>query len=217
MSYAIVGFGKIGQALAHAFARKNIDVTVASRRPPEALSSPCIPIAHSLLGPVPDTNRIRDLATNSVHRVHGIAPSFAQHHAQAGRMESQRSHSPATGFNVRRAFLRREKVDFGGATDPFDARLWVLGLGQSQRLWSAGTLGCPRYARCGGLDHHQYGVDDIRLTGWARMAVAGANPFPRESSYRRRRNLARRRSLARRHVDRSGRVAPKYDDSAAIR
>ena len=38
MSYAIVGFGKIGQALAHAFARKNIDVTVASRRPPEALS-----------------------------------------------------------------------------------------------------------------------------------------------------------------------------------
>lgn len=37
MSYAIIGFGKIGQALAHAFARKNIDVTVASRRPPEAL------------------------------------------------------------------------------------------------------------------------------------------------------------------------------------
>jgi predicted dinucleotide-binding enzyme len=35
MSYAIVGFGKIGQALAHAFARKNIDVTVASRRPPD--------------------------------------------------------------------------------------------------------------------------------------------------------------------------------------
>jgi len=38
MSYAIVGFGKIGQALAHAFARRNIDVTVASRRPPEALA-----------------------------------------------------------------------------------------------------------------------------------------------------------------------------------
>ncbi|MFZ0956729.1 MAG: NADPH-dependent F420 reductase [Candidatus Sulfotelmatobacter sp.] len=38
MSYAIVGFGKIGQALAHAFARKNIDVTVASRRPPEELT-----------------------------------------------------------------------------------------------------------------------------------------------------------------------------------
>jgi 8-hydroxy-5-deazaflavin:NADPH oxidoreductase len=37
MSYAIVGLGKIGQALAHAFARKNINVTVASRRPPEEL------------------------------------------------------------------------------------------------------------------------------------------------------------------------------------
>jgi predicted dinucleotide-binding enzyme len=37
MSYAIVGFGKIGQALAHAFARKNINVTVASRRSPEEL------------------------------------------------------------------------------------------------------------------------------------------------------------------------------------
>jgi predicted dinucleotide-binding enzyme len=39
MSYAIVGFGAIGQALARAFARKNIDVIVASRRPPEALAA----------------------------------------------------------------------------------------------------------------------------------------------------------------------------------
>jgi predicted dinucleotide-binding enzyme len=38
MSYAIVGFGAVGQALAHAFARKNIEVTVASRRPAEALA-----------------------------------------------------------------------------------------------------------------------------------------------------------------------------------
>ncbi len=38
MSYAIVGFGAVGQALARAFARKNIEVTVASRRPPEALA-----------------------------------------------------------------------------------------------------------------------------------------------------------------------------------
>jgi 8-hydroxy-5-deazaflavin:NADPH oxidoreductase len=37
MTYAIVGFGAVGQAVARAFARKNIDVTVASRRPPEAL------------------------------------------------------------------------------------------------------------------------------------------------------------------------------------
>ncbi len=38
MSYAIIGFGKIGQALAHAFARNNIEVAVASRHPPEALA-----------------------------------------------------------------------------------------------------------------------------------------------------------------------------------
>ena len=38
MSYAIVGFGAVGQALARAFARQNIEVTVASRRPPEALA-----------------------------------------------------------------------------------------------------------------------------------------------------------------------------------
>lgn len=38
MSYAIVGFGAVGQALARAFARNNIDVTVASRRSPEALA-----------------------------------------------------------------------------------------------------------------------------------------------------------------------------------
>jgi predicted dinucleotide-binding enzyme len=38
MSYAIVGFGKIGQALAHAFARKNFEVAVASRRSASALA-----------------------------------------------------------------------------------------------------------------------------------------------------------------------------------
>ncbi len=37
MSYSIIGFGAVGQALARAFARKNIDVSVASRRPPETL------------------------------------------------------------------------------------------------------------------------------------------------------------------------------------
>jgi predicted dinucleotide-binding enzyme len=38
MTYAIIGFGPVGQALAHAFARKDIAVTVASRRPPETLA-----------------------------------------------------------------------------------------------------------------------------------------------------------------------------------
>jgi predicted dinucleotide-binding enzyme len=55
MSYAIVGFGKIGQALAHAFARKNIDVTVASRRPPEVLA----PQARAI-GPTVVAKSLRD-------------------------------------------------------------------------------------------------------------------------------------------------------------
>lgn len=37
MSYSIIGFGAVGQALARAFARKGIEVAVASRRVPEAL------------------------------------------------------------------------------------------------------------------------------------------------------------------------------------
>ena len=55
MSYAIVGFGKIGQALAHAFARKNIEVTVASRRPVEALA----PEARAI-GPTVVAKSLRD-------------------------------------------------------------------------------------------------------------------------------------------------------------
>lgn len=38
MTYAIIGFGAVGQALATAFNRKGIDVVVAGRRPPEALA-----------------------------------------------------------------------------------------------------------------------------------------------------------------------------------
>jgi 8-hydroxy-5-deazaflavin:NADPH oxidoreductase len=39
VSYAILGFGSVGQALARMFARKDIEVAVAGRRPPEALAS----------------------------------------------------------------------------------------------------------------------------------------------------------------------------------
>jgi hypothetical protein len=55
MSYAIVGFGSIGQALAHAFARKNFEVAVASRRPPEALE----PQARAI-GPTVVARSLRD-------------------------------------------------------------------------------------------------------------------------------------------------------------
>lgn len=52
MNYAIVGFGAVGQALARLFARKGIEVAVASRRQPEEL----IPQANAI-GPtiVPKT------------------------------------------------------------------------------------------------------------------------------------------------------------------
>ena len=55
MSYAIVGFGAIGQALARAFGRKNINVSVASRRPPEALA----PQARAI-GPTVIATSLRD-------------------------------------------------------------------------------------------------------------------------------------------------------------
>jgi predicted dinucleotide-binding enzyme len=55
MSYAIVGFGSVGQALAQDFARKNIEVAVASRRPPEALA----PQAQAI-GPTVVARSLRD-------------------------------------------------------------------------------------------------------------------------------------------------------------
>jgi 8-hydroxy-5-deazaflavin:NADPH oxidoreductase len=55
MSYAIVGFGAVGQALARAFARKNIKVAVAGRRPPEALA----PQARAI-GPTVVAKSLRD-------------------------------------------------------------------------------------------------------------------------------------------------------------
>lgn len=55
MSDAIVGFGPVGQALAHAFARKTMEVTVASRRPPDALA----PLARAI-GPTIVAKSLQD-------------------------------------------------------------------------------------------------------------------------------------------------------------
>jgi len=49
MSYAIIGFGAIGQALARAFARNHIEVSVASRRAPEALLPQAQPIGSTVV------------------------------------------------------------------------------------------------------------------------------------------------------------------------
>ena len=48
MTYAIIGFGSVGQALATAFARKGIDVVVASRRSPEALAQQAAAIGRTV-------------------------------------------------------------------------------------------------------------------------------------------------------------------------
>ena len=49
MSYAIVGFGKIGQALAKAFARKGIEVSVATTRNPESFASDAAAIGSRII------------------------------------------------------------------------------------------------------------------------------------------------------------------------
>ncbi|MEO6286654.1 MAG: NADPH-dependent F420 reductase [Dyadobacter sp.] len=48
-SYAIVGFGKIGQALAKAFARKGIEVSVATTRDPERFASDAAAIGPTVI------------------------------------------------------------------------------------------------------------------------------------------------------------------------
>jgi predicted dinucleotide-binding enzyme len=70
-SYAIIGFGKIGQALAKAFARKGIEVSVATTRDPESFASET-----SAIGPtiIPKT-----LAEAAKADVIFLAVRFGQH------------------------------------------------------------------------------------------------------------------------------------------
>jgi 8-hydroxy-5-deazaflavin:NADPH oxidoreductase len=49
MSYAIIGFGKIGQALATAFARSGIEVSVATTRDPESFASAAATIGPTII------------------------------------------------------------------------------------------------------------------------------------------------------------------------
>jgi len=49
MSYAIIGFGKIGQALAKAFARSGIEVSVATTRDPESFASAAAAIGPKII------------------------------------------------------------------------------------------------------------------------------------------------------------------------
>ena len=49
MSYAIIGFGSIGQALAKAFARSGIEVSVATTRDPESFASDAAAIGPEII------------------------------------------------------------------------------------------------------------------------------------------------------------------------
>src|SRR6202162_461854 len=49
MSYAIIGFGKIGHALAKAFARKDIEVSVATTRDPESFAADAAAIGPAII------------------------------------------------------------------------------------------------------------------------------------------------------------------------
>jgi predicted dinucleotide-binding enzyme len=49
MSYAIIGFGQIGQALAKAFARSGIEVSVATTRGPESFASAAAAIGPEII------------------------------------------------------------------------------------------------------------------------------------------------------------------------
>lgn len=49
MSYAIIGFGSVGQALAKAFARNGIEVSVATTRDPESFASDAAAIGPGIL------------------------------------------------------------------------------------------------------------------------------------------------------------------------
>jgi predicted dinucleotide-binding enzyme len=49
MSYAIIGFGNVGQALAKAFARAGIEVSVATKRDPESFASAATAISSTII------------------------------------------------------------------------------------------------------------------------------------------------------------------------
>ncbi|WP_050626953.1 NAD(P)-binding domain-containing protein [Bradyrhizobium viridifuturi] len=100
MSYAIIGFGKVGQALAHAFARKNIEVTVASRRPAEALA----PQARAI-GPTVVARSLRDaLAAETII----LAVPFEEHREVA---KAAPSWNGKTVIDAMNALLPPEELD----------------------------------------------------------------------------------------------------------
>ncbi|MHC2437426.1 NADPH-dependent F420 reductase [Bradyrhizobium sp. USDA 4451] len=100
MSYAIIGFGKVGQALARAFARKNLEVAVASRRPPAELA----PQARAI-GPTVVAKSLRDaLAADTII----LAVPFGEHREVAKALPSWQGKTVIDAMN---ALLPPEELD----------------------------------------------------------------------------------------------------------
>jgi predicted dinucleotide-binding enzyme len=92
MSYAIVGFGAVGQALARAFARQNSNVTVASRRPPEALAPQA-----GAIGPTVVAKSLRDaLEADTIV----LAVPFGQHREIAKALPSWKGKTVIDAMNA---------------------------------------------------------------------------------------------------------------------
>jgi 8-hydroxy-5-deazaflavin:NADPH oxidoreductase len=82
MRYSIIGFGEVGQALARAFARKNIPVNVTSRRAPEALAPKA-----AAIGPTVTAVALRDaIKADALF----LAVPFREHRAVAEALPNWR-------------------------------------------------------------------------------------------------------------------------------
>ncbi len=106
MSYAIIGFGAVGQALARAFARKNIEVAVASRRPPEALAPQAQAIGSTV---VPKTLREAIKADTII-----LAVPFGEHREVAKTLASWQGKTiidAMNGFGVSSAVVAKAFPD----------------------------------------------------------------------------------------------------------
>ena len=106
MSYSIIGFGNIGHALAKAFARKGIEVSVATTRDPKSFAS-----AAAAIGPtiIPKT-LAEAIKADTVF----LAVRFESHpDGDKGRKEIRRliepsEHHPAAHLEEKRAEWRRD-------------------------------------------------------------------------------------------------------------
>jgi len=113
MSYAIVGFGAVGQALARAFARKNIKVAVASRRPPEALA-----LQAQAIGPTIVAKSLRDaLEADTII----LAVPFGEHREVATALPSWKG---KTIIDVMNALVPLEELD-GLLSSAFVAKVFT--------------------------------------------------------------------------------------------